>query len=76
MSNSTYLEAKHVEIYLPGGRLCLILTVRGKLRRMLPIWRPNKSKSTYLEVDYVESLGVRPGYAVRFVSLAMSAGWV
>ena len=26
-SNSTYLEAKQVEIYLPGGRLCLILPV-------------------------------------------------
>jgi len=24
----------------------------------------------------VESLGVRPGYAARFDSLAMSAGWV
>ena len=24
----------------------------------------------------LESLGVRPGYAARFVSLAMSAGWV
>jgi len=51
-SNSTYLEAKKVEIYLPGGRLCLVLPVRGKLQRILPIWRPNTSKSTYLEVDY------------------------
>ena len=29
-SNSTYLEAKQVEIYLPEGRLCLILPVSGK----------------------------------------------
>ena len=27
-------------------------------------------------VGGIESLGVRPGYAARFVSLAMSAGWV
>ena len=50
-SNSTYMEAKHVEIYLPGGKLCLVLPVWGKLRRILSIWRPDTSKSTYLEVD-------------------------
>jgi len=35
--------------------------------------------STYFTSEsylFLESLGVRPGYAVRFVSLAMSAGWV
>ena len=48
-SNSTYFEAKHCEIYLPEGRLGLILPFEakyvefylfgGQTSRNLPTWR-------------------------------------
>ena len=40
---------------------------------LLVLWSYGRSVEF---TQVLESLGVRPGYAARFVSLAMSAGWV